>query len=87
MVAVLARYARRMGVSPALVRAAESLPPDTMHVLEPAGNAALVVRRQPVLSRVRRAGDEWCFGAFQNACARIDLAVRLAYPPPTLAGE
>ena len=33
MVAVLARYARRMGVSPALVRAAESLPPDTMHVL------------------------------------------------------
>ena len=33
MVAVLARYARRMGVSPALVRAAELLPPDTMHVL------------------------------------------------------
>ena len=33
MVAVLARYARRMGVNPALVRAAESLPPDTMHVL------------------------------------------------------
>ena len=33
MVAVLARYARRMGVSPALVRAAESLPPDAMHVL------------------------------------------------------
>ena len=33
MVAVLARYASRMGVSPALVRAAESLPPDTMHVL------------------------------------------------------
>jgi hypothetical protein len=36
MVAVLARYARRMGVSPALVQAAESLPPDTMHVLTPA---------------------------------------------------
>ncbi len=35
MVAVLARYARRMGVSPALVQAAESLPPDTMHVLTP----------------------------------------------------
>jgi hypothetical protein len=35
MVAVLARYARRMGVSPALVRAAESLPPDTMHMLSP----------------------------------------------------
>jgi hypothetical protein len=35
MVAVLARYASRMGVSPALVRAAESLPPDTMHVLSP----------------------------------------------------
>jgi hypothetical protein len=33
MVAVLARYARRMGVNPALVRAAESLPPDSMHVL------------------------------------------------------
>ncbi len=33
MVAVLKRYARRMGVSPALVAAAESLPPDTMHVL------------------------------------------------------
>jgi len=33
MVAVLARYARRMGVDPALVRTAESLPPDTMHVL------------------------------------------------------
>jgi len=33
MVAVLARYARRMGINPALVRAAESLPPDTMHVL------------------------------------------------------
>ncbi len=35
MVAVLARYARRMGVNPALVRAAESLPPDTMHVISP----------------------------------------------------
>ena len=35
MVAVLARYASRMGVNPALVRAAESLPPDTMHVLSP----------------------------------------------------
>jgi hypothetical protein len=33
MVAVLAKYASRMGVHPALVRAAESLPPDTMHVL------------------------------------------------------
>ena len=33
MVAVLAKYARRMGVNPALVRAAEALPPDTMHVL------------------------------------------------------
>ena len=35
MVQVLARYARRMGVSPALVRAAELLPPETMHVLTP----------------------------------------------------
>ncbi len=35
MVAVLARYAQHMGVNPALVRAAESLPPDTMHVLTP----------------------------------------------------
>jgi hypothetical protein len=33
MVAVLSRYARRMGVNPALVQAAESLPPDTVHVL------------------------------------------------------
>ena len=33
MVSVLARYARRMGVNPALVAAAESLPPDSMHVL------------------------------------------------------
>ncbi len=33
MIAVLAKYASRMGVSPALVRAAELLPPDTMHVL------------------------------------------------------
>ena len=33
MVAVLGRYARRMGVDPALVRKAESLPPDTVHVL------------------------------------------------------
>jgi hypothetical protein len=33
MVALLAKYARRMGVNPALVRAAESLPPDTVHVL------------------------------------------------------
>ncbi len=33
MIAVLSRYARRMGISPALVQAAESLPPDTMHVL------------------------------------------------------
>jgi hypothetical protein len=33
MVAALAKYASRMGISPALVRAAESLPPDTMHVL------------------------------------------------------
>ncbi len=33
MIAVLAKYARRMGVNPALVRAAESLPPDTMHIL------------------------------------------------------
>jgi hypothetical protein len=33
MVAVLGRYARRMGVDPAVVRTAESLPPDTVHVL------------------------------------------------------
>ena len=33
MVAVLAKYASRMGVNPALVRAAEALPPDTMHAL------------------------------------------------------
>ncbi len=33
MVAVLRHYARRMGVDPALVRTAESLPPDTVHVL------------------------------------------------------
>ena len=33
MVAVLGRYARRMGVDPALVRTAELLPPDTVHVL------------------------------------------------------
>ncbi len=33
MIAVLSRYARRMGVNPALVQAAESLPPDTVHVL------------------------------------------------------
>jgi hypothetical protein len=33
MVAVLGRYARRMGVNPAVVRTAESLPPDTVHVL------------------------------------------------------
>jgi hypothetical protein len=33
MVAVLGRYAKRMGVDPALVRTAESLPPDTVHVL------------------------------------------------------
>jgi hypothetical protein len=33
MIAVLGRYARRMGVDPALVRKAESLPPDTVHVL------------------------------------------------------
>ena len=36
MISVLARYASRMGVNPALVRTAESLPPDTMHVLSPA---------------------------------------------------
>jgi hypothetical protein len=33
MIAVLQRYARRMGVDPALVRTAESLPPDSVHVL------------------------------------------------------
>jgi hypothetical protein len=33
MVAVLQRYARRMGVNPALVRTAESLPPDSVHFL------------------------------------------------------
>jgi hypothetical protein len=33
MVAVLGRYARRMGVDPALVKRAETLPPDTVHVL------------------------------------------------------
>ena len=33
MVAVLKRYAQRMGVNPALVGAAESLPPDAVHVL------------------------------------------------------
>ena len=33
MIAVLGRYARRMGVDPALVQRAESLPPDTVHVL------------------------------------------------------
>jgi hypothetical protein len=35
MVAVLSRYASRMGVNPTLVRIAESLPPDTMHVVSP----------------------------------------------------
>ena len=33
MVAVLKRYASRMGVNPALVGAAEALPPDTVRVL------------------------------------------------------
>lgn len=33
MVAVLQRYARRMGVNPTLVKMAESLPPDSVHVL------------------------------------------------------
>lgn len=33
MVAVLKRYARRMGVNPALVGAAEALPPNVVHVL------------------------------------------------------
>jgi hypothetical protein len=33
MVAVLGRYAQRMGVDPAVVRTAESLPPDIVHVL------------------------------------------------------
>ena len=33
MVDALGRYARRMGVNPALVRTAELLPPDTVHVL------------------------------------------------------
>jgi hypothetical protein len=35
MVATLKRYARRMGVNPALVGAAEALPPDTLRVLTP----------------------------------------------------
>jgi hypothetical protein len=33
MIAVLSRYSRRMGVNPSLVRMAESLPPDTVHLL------------------------------------------------------
>jgi hypothetical protein len=33
MVAVLKRYARRMEVNPALVSAAEALPPNVVHVL------------------------------------------------------
>ena len=33
MVAVLGRYAKRMGVDPAVVRTAESLPPDTVHLM------------------------------------------------------
>jgi len=33
MVAALKRYARRMGVNPTLVGAAEALPPGTVHVL------------------------------------------------------
>jgi hypothetical protein len=33
MIAILKRYARRMGVNPALVGEAEALPPDTVHVL------------------------------------------------------
>ena len=56
MVAVLARYARRMGVNPALVRAAESLAARHDACAQPRRNAALVVRGQPVLTRVRRAG-------------------------------
>ena len=36
MVSVLKRYARRMGVNPAMVALAESLPPDNMHILTPA---------------------------------------------------
>jgi hypothetical protein len=36
MVTILKRYARRMGVNPAMVALAESLPPDSMHLLTPA---------------------------------------------------
>jgi hypothetical protein len=35
LVALVARYASRMGVSPALVWSAESLPPDRIHLLTP----------------------------------------------------
>jgi hypothetical protein len=35
MVALLARYASRMGVNPALVWTAESLPPDNIRTLSP----------------------------------------------------
>jgi hypothetical protein len=35
MVAILARYAARMGVDPALVWRAESQPPGVLHILSP----------------------------------------------------
>ena len=35
MVAILKRYAARMGINPAMIALAESLPPDNMHLLTP----------------------------------------------------
>ena len=49
MVAVLQRYARRMGVDPALVRTAESLPPDSVHILTRGEMRRWLVRDGPVL--------------------------------------
>ena len=54
LVAILARYAARMGVSPALVWRAESLTPGTLHILSPAEIVALAARFDPVLTAARR---------------------------------
>ena len=68
---LLARYAARMGVNPAIVWRAESLPPDALHICSRRRNRALAARRRP-------ASDT--SPARRGRAHALDLPGAVAYP-------
>ena len=97
MVAVLGGYARRMGVDPALVRTAKSLPPDTVHVLSRdemrrwslATSGFLVSGRGNEASHEPEAPISNLAAVARGSCphAILDLRGRVAYRAASPAGE